>query len=334
MTRSHERLGESQLYTLAWCWMIFLHGMWSLTYILYGSDWENWLMCGKCSRSHDLPLGRLTSTVYSSPLDLFLITHIKQYTCWLWACLCLGKPYSLCYIHISLKFSSVQFNCSVMPDSATPGLQQVKFPCPSSSSGACSNSCPSSRWCHSTILSSVIPFSCLQSFPASVSFPVSQFLAWGGQSIGASASTSVLPVNIQDLFPLGLTSWISLQSKGLSRVYSNTTVQKHQHFGAQICLWSNSHIHTWLLEKTIPLTRWTFVSKVMSLLFNMLPRLVIAFLPRSKHLLISLLQSSSAVILESPKIKSLSLFPLSPPSISHEVRGTGCHDPHFLNVEF
>jgi len=120
MTRSHERLGESQLYTLAWCWMIFLHGMWSLTYILYGSDCENWLICGKCSRRHDLPLGRLTSTIYSSPLDLFLITHIKQYTCWLWACLCLGKPYSLCYIHISLKFSSVQFNCSVMPDSATP----------------------------------------------------------------------------------------------------------------------------------------------------------------------------------------------------------------------
>ena len=115
----------------------------------------------------------------------------------------------------------------------------------------------------------------------------SQFFASGGQSTGVSASASVLPMNIQEWFALGWTGWISLQSKGLSRVFSNTTVQKHQFFGAQLSLYSDSHIHTWLLEITIALTRWTFVSKVISLLFNMLSRFVIAFLPRSKHLLIS-----------------------------------------------
>ena len=103
---------------------------------------------------------------------------------------------------------------------------------------------------HLTISSSVIPFSsCLKSFPASGSFPMSQFFASGGQSIGVTTSASVLPMNIQGWFPLGLTSWISLQSKGISRIFSNTTVQKHQFFGAQLSLWSNSHIHTWLLEK-------------------------------------------------------------------------------------
>ena len=107
---------------------------------------------------------------------------------------------------------------------------------------------------------------------------------------GVSGSASVLPMNIQDRSSLGLTGLI-LQSRGISRVFSNITVQKHQFFGAQLSLWSNSYIHTWLLEKTIALTRWTFVGKVMSLLFNVLSRLVIAFLPRSKHLLISWLQS-------------------------------------------
>ena len=116
--------------------------------------------------------------------------------------------------------------------------------------GACSNSCPSSHWCHPTIFSSVVPFSShLQSFPASGFFPVSQFFTPGGQSIGASASASAVPMNIQDSFPLGLTGLISLQPKGLSRVFSNTTVQKHQFFGTHLSLWSNSHIHTWLLEK-------------------------------------------------------------------------------------
>ena len=130
------------------------------------------------------------------------------------------------------------------------GLQHPRLPCSSPSPGVCSNSGPSSQRCHPTILSSVIPFSsCLQSFPASGSFPMSWLFASGGQSIGASTSASVLPMNIQGWFPLGLTGLISLQTKGLSRVFSNTTIQKHQFFSAQPSLWSNSHIHTWLLEK-------------------------------------------------------------------------------------
>ena len=115
-------------------------------------------------------------------------------------------------------------------------------------------------------------------FPVSGSFPISQSFALGGQSIGVSTSALVLPMNIQDWFPLRWACLISLQSKGLSTVFINTTVQKHEFFGIQLSLWSNSHIHTWLLEKTIALIRWTFVSKVMSLLFNMLSRLVITFL--------------------------------------------------------
>ena len=148
-------------------------------------------------------------------------------------------------------YVSVQFSCSVMSDFLLPhGMQHARPPCPSPPLRACSNSRPSSRWCYPTISSSVVPFtSCLQFFPASGSFPVSQFFASGGQSIGASASTSVLPVNIQDWFPLGLTGLISLLSKGLSRVFSNITVQKHQFSGSQLSLWSNSHIYIWLLEK-------------------------------------------------------------------------------------
>ena len=144
------------------------------------------------------------------------------------------------------------FSRSVMSDCWWPhGLQHTRLPCPSPSPGACSNSCPSSRWCYPTISSSVIPFSsCLQSFPASGSFLSSQFFASGGQSIGISASASVLPMNIQDWFPLGWTNLISSQYKGLSRVFSNTTVQNHQFFGTQPSLWSNSHIHTWLLENS------------------------------------------------------------------------------------
>ena len=133
---------------------------------------------------------------------------------------------------------SVQFSRSVMSDSLRPhGLQHTRLPCPSPTPRACSNSCPSSRWCHSTISSSVVPFSsCLQSFSASGSFPMSEFLASGGQSVGVSALASVLPMNIQDWFPLEFTGWISLQSKGLSRVFSNTTVQKHQFFSTQLSL--------------------------------------------------------------------------------------------------
>ena len=132
----------------------------------------------------------------------------------------------------------------------TQSCPTVCDPMDCSTPGFYSNPCPSSRWYHPTILSSVIPFSsCLQSFPASGSFPVSQFFASGGQSIGVSASASVFLMNIQDWFPLGWTGLISLQSKGLLRVFSNTTVQKHQFFGAQLSSESNSHIHTWLLEK-------------------------------------------------------------------------------------
>ena len=133
---------------------------------------------------------------------------------------------------------------------STPWTAARQASFPSASPGACSNSCPLSQWCHPTISSSVIPFSsCLQSSQHQGSFQMNQFFASGGQSIGVSASTSVLPMNIQDWFPIRLTGLIYLQSKGLSRVFSNTTVQKHQFFGAQLSSESNSHIHTWLLEK-------------------------------------------------------------------------------------
>ena len=149
------------------------------------------------------------------------------------------------------KFSWVQFSCSVVSDSLqTDRLQNARLPCPLPISRACSNLCPLSQWCHSTISSSVIPFfSCLQSFTASGSLLVSQFFASSAQSIGVSASASVLPMNILDWFPSEWTGLISLQSKGLSRVFSNTTVQKHQFIGTQPSLWSNSPMHTWLLEK-------------------------------------------------------------------------------------
>ena len=135
---------------------------------------------------------------------------------------------------IAIQFSSVQFSRSVVCDSLWPHeSQHARIPCPSPLPRAWSNSCPLSQWCHPTVSSSVVPFSsCLQSFPASGSFPMSQFFTSGIQIIGVSASASGLPMNIQDCFPLGLTSLIFLPSKGLSRVFSNTTVQKHQFFGA------------------------------------------------------------------------------------------------------
>ena len=139
----------------------------------------------------------------------------------------------------SISFpSSVQFSHSVMSDfSWASGLQHARLPCPSPTPRACSNSCSLSQWCHPTILSSVVPFSsCLQSFLASGSFLMSQLFTSGYQSTGASVSASVLPMNSQDLFSLGLTGWISLQSKGLSRVFSNTTVQKHPFFSTQLSL--------------------------------------------------------------------------------------------------
>ena len=147
------------------------------------------------------------------------------------------------------QFSSVQFSRSVMSDSSWPhGPQYTRPPCPSPTPGVYSNSSPLSWWCHPAISSSVVPFSsCPQSLPASESFPMSQLFTWRGQSIGVSAAASVLPMNTQDWPPLGCTGWISLQSKGLWTVFSNTTV--HQFFGAQLSSQSNSHIHTWPQEK-------------------------------------------------------------------------------------
>ena len=207
----------------------------------------------------------------------------------------------------------------------THDLQHARPLCPSPSPGACSNSCPLSQWCHPTISSSTIPFSsCLQLIPASGSFQMSQLITTGGLSIGASASASVLPTNIQGWFPLGLTGLISSQSKGLSRVFSNTTVQKHQFFGTHPSLRS-SFSHPYMTTgKTIALTKRTFVGKVTSLLFNMLSRFVIVFLPRSKCVLISCPQSPSAVILEPKKIKPLTVSIVSS-SICHEVMGLDAH---------
>ena len=150
-----------------------------------------------------------------------------------------------------MYFSSVQFTCSVLSDSLWPHeSQHARPPCPSPTPGVYPNSCPLSWWCHPVISSSVVPFSsCPQSLPASGSFPMSQLFTWGGQSIGVPALASVLPKNSQDWSPLWWTGWISLQYQGLSRVFFNTTVQKHQFFGAQLSSQSNSHIHTWPQEK-------------------------------------------------------------------------------------
>ena len=176
-----------------------------------------------------------------------------------------------------------------MSDSLRPHeLQHTRPPCPSPTPGVYPNSCPLSQWCHPAISYSVIPFSsCPQSFPTSGSVQMSQLFTSGGQSIGVSASASVFPMNTQDWSPLEWAGWISLQSKGLSRVFSNTTVQKHHFFHAQPSLWSNFHIYTWLLGRSQFLLYQNFVTKVMILLFNMLSSFVIAFLAKSKHLVIS-----------------------------------------------
>ena len=214
-----------------------------------------------------------------------------------------------------VQFSSVAQLC---PTLQICGLQHARPPCPSPTPGDNSNSCPLSWWCHPTISSSVIPFSsCLHSFSASGSFEMSQFFTLGGQNTGVSAS--VHPKNIQDWFPLGWPGWISLQSKRL-----NSLLQHHSSKAS--ILWHSAFFivqisHSYMTTgKTIALTRWTFVGKVMSQFFNMLSRLVIDFLPRSRHLLISWLQSPSAVILEPPKVKSVTVSTVSP-SIYHEVMG-------------
>ena len=177
--------------------------------------------------------------------------------------------------------------------------QPARPPCPSPTPGVYSNSCPLSQWCHPAISSSVVPFSsCPQSLPASGSLPVSQLFTWGGQRIGVSASASVLPTNTQDWSRLGWTGWISSAVQGTLK-----SLLQHHSSKASI-FWHSAFLtvqlsHPYMTTgKTIALTRWTFVGKVMSLLFNMLCRLFITFLPRSKRLLISWLESPSAVILE------------------------------------
>ena len=218
-----------------------------------------------------------------------------------------------------------------MSDSLQPHeLEHTRPPCPSPSPRVHSNSRPLSRWCHPAISSSVIPFpSCPQSLQASESFPMSQLFTWGGQSTGVSAWASVLPKNAQDWSLLEWTGWISLQSKGLSRVFSNTTVQKHQFVGAQLSSQSNSHPYM-TTGKTIALTRRTFVRKVMSLLFNMLSRFVIIFLPRSKHPLISWVVTVHSDF-GAPKIKSVTASTFSPFYLPWSY-GTRCHDLSFVNV--
>ena len=145
------------------------------------------------------------------------------------------------------QFSSVAQLCLTLRPHES---QHARPPCPSPTPGVHPNPCPLSRWCRPAISSSVVPFSsCPQSFPSSRSFQMSQLFASSSQNTEVSASTSVLPMNTQDWFPLGLTGWISFLSKRLSRIFCNTTVQKHQFYSAQLSLWSNCHIHTWLLEK-------------------------------------------------------------------------------------
>ena len=232
--------------------------------------------------------------------------------------------------HCRWSFSSVQFSCSVVSDSLWPHeLQHTRSPCPSPTPGAYPNSCPLSRWCHPTISSSVIPFSCLQSCPASGSFQMSQLFISGGQRIGVF-SFSISPSNEHPALISFMMDWLDLFAvqgtlKSLFQHHSSkaSILQCSAFFVVQLS-------HPYMTSgKTIALTRRTFVSKVMSLLFNMLSRLVITFLSRSKRLLSSWLQSPSAVILEPPKNKVWHCFPIYLPWSE----GTGCHNLSFLNVE-
>ena len=217
-----------------------------------------------------------------------------------------------------------------MSDSLQPhGLQHTRLPSPSPSPGVCSNSWPLSQWCHPTISSSVIPFSCLQSFPASESFQVSQLFASGGQSTGTSVSLSVFPMNIEDWFPLGLTGLISLRFKGLSRVFSNTAVQKHQYSAFFMVQLSYLYMTN---RKTIPLTRWTFVGKVVSLLFNMLSKLV-SFPSKGQasfNLMAAVTICTDFAAQENKVCHCYHCFPIYLPWSD----GTGYHDLSFLNAEF
>jgi len=199
------------------------------------------------------------------------------------------------------------------------GLQHAGLSCPSPSPGVCSNSCPLSQWCHPTISSSVALFSCSQSFPASRYFPMSKFIVMRWPKYWSFSFSISLFNEYSGLISFRI-DWISLWFKGLSRIFSSTTVQKHQFLGTQPSLYGLTLTLHMTTGKTIALTWRTFVGKVISLVFNMLSRFVIAFLPRSKCLLISWLQSPSAVILEPKKITSVTASIVSP-SICHEVVG-------------
>ena len=181
---------------------------------------------------------------YFELLNLNLFPNVESHLSIIWKAF-----FTTIWPQITLNF--LQFSRSVVSDSLRPHeSQHARPPCPSPTPGVHSDSCPSSQWCHPAISSSVVPFSsCPQSLPAPGSFPMSQLFAWGGQSTGVSALASFLPKKSQGWYPSEWTGWISLQSKGLSRVFSNTTVQKHQCFSAQLSSQSNSHIHTWPLEK-------------------------------------------------------------------------------------
>ena len=221
-----------------------------------------------------------------------------------------------------------------MSDSLQPHeSQHSRPPCPSPTPRVHSDSRPSSQWCHPAISSSVVPFySCPRSLPASESFPMSQLFTWGGQRTGVSAWASFLPMNIQDWFPIEWTGWIPLQSRGLSSL-----LQHHRSKASNLrcsAFFTVQPSHPYMTTgKIIPLTRWTFVGKVMSLLLNMLSRLLITFLPRSKHLLISWLQSPSICSdfgAQKNKVwHCFHCFPIYFPWSD----GTRCHDLHFLNVE-
>ena len=209
------------------------------------------------------------------------------------------------------------------------GLQHTRPPRPSPTLRVYPNSCPLSRWCHPTISSFVVPFSfCSQSLPASQSFPMSQLFAWGGQSIGVSASTSVLPMNIS--FRMDWLDLLAVQGTLKSLLQHHTSKASiFRHSAFFIVQLSHPYVTT---GKTIALTRQTFVGKVMPLLFNMLLNLIITFLPRSKCLLFPWLQSPSAVILESPQNKISHCFHCFPIYLPWS-DGTGCHDLSFLNIE-
>ena len=251
----------------------------------------------------------------TNPRDPFSVLFSVALTCWINSC-------------------SVQFTCSVVSDSLQPHeSQNARPPCPSPTPRVHPNSCASSQWCHPAISSSVVPFSsCPQSLPASGSFPMSgKLFGWGGQSIG-SFSFSISPSNEQPGLVFFRMDWLDLLA------VQGTLKSLLQHHSSKASVLRHSAFFTVQLShpymttgKTIALTRRTFVGKVVSLLFKMLSRLVITFLPRSKHLLISWLQSPSAVILEPKKLKSDTVSTVSP-SICHEVMGPDAM-MMFLNVE-